>query len=572
MKNIRFIELSILSNHEKSARKIKFNGNDTIIIGETSSGKSSVLKSLFYVFGAEPVKMEDYLKKYSFILLQFSIDEQIFYVMRNSLGISFFDKNKNLLHASDSITKGVSPFLYDIFGMSIKLLNPQTQELTQLTPAHFLKPFYIDQDDGWDNYLSSFKNTNYLKDWGKEVINYYIGLTNDKLYEEQTKRILSIKKGAELSIEMESLKKLRDKLDDMNNPATFNLDTSLFAQEVEALVSESNALLAKERTVKNKIIYLYGKKDEIEKEVQIIKQLIAKMGKTVENIFSQEHFECPTCGSHVEDTFGLALTISQDNKNYLTLLDEKTKDLDKVLESILKEKDSLLQFEQKNSKIRQILSARRDSIAFEDIINEAGRIRYREDLNKSINSLFEAIVSNGKTIADTEKNIRAIRKQIDYKSIREYYAKIISIFGLALEVKQGKEKNNIVTRLAQTGNEHSRALLAYFYTILTLALRYKSAAIAFPMVIDTPLQQNPDEIRAEKTLAFIEANKPKDLQLIVATSLGGEKQLKSNVITIEPLNGQRYKFLKQEFFEEVSEELSIFINTHINSLKKELFD
>ena len=54
MKNLRFQSLLLLSSKEKAARKISFDPKATLILGENDTGKSSLIKSIYATFGADP--------------------------------------------------------------------------------------------------------------------------------------------------------------------------------------------------------------------------------------------------------------------------------------------------------------------------------------------------------------------------------------------------------------------------------------------------------------------------------------------------------------------------------------
>lgn len=51
MKSLKLLETIIISKKEKTARKIIYGENINIIKGENSSGKSSVIKSIYYGLG-----------------------------------------------------------------------------------------------------------------------------------------------------------------------------------------------------------------------------------------------------------------------------------------------------------------------------------------------------------------------------------------------------------------------------------------------------------------------------------------------------------------------------------------
>lgn len=66
------------------------------------------------------------------------------------------------------------------------------------------------------------------------------------------------------------------------------------------------------------------------------------------------------------------------------------------------------------------------------------------------------------------------------------------------------------------GSDTPRALLAYYYAILFTSKEFTNLPL-FPLIIDSPNQQDQDEKNRNKIIKFIFENTPKDYQLILGT-------------------------------------------------------
>jgi len=86
---LRFAELYLYSQREEKARFVDLDSNIIVFEGESATGKSCVLKSLFYVFGAETKKFPEWIKKNVRILLKFYIGKNIFYISLSRCYIDF---------------------------------------------------------------------------------------------------------------------------------------------------------------------------------------------------------------------------------------------------------------------------------------------------------------------------------------------------------------------------------------------------------------------------------------------------------------------------------------------------
>ncbi|MFE4122920.1 AAA family ATPase [Priestia sp. YIM B13486] len=62
MKRLLIEKLIVISDNEQKSKEINFEKGLNIIIGKNKTGKSSLIKSIFYAFGCE-VKMEADWKK-----------------------------------------------------------------------------------------------------------------------------------------------------------------------------------------------------------------------------------------------------------------------------------------------------------------------------------------------------------------------------------------------------------------------------------------------------------------------------------------------------------------------------
>ena len=75
MKRLKFIELWLLSQKEKKARRENCNNETIAIVADNEYGKSSLVKALYAALGADPFKQtERWIEAQVTILLKFEID------------------------------------------------------------------------------------------------------------------------------------------------------------------------------------------------------------------------------------------------------------------------------------------------------------------------------------------------------------------------------------------------------------------------------------------------------------------------------------------------------------------
>lgn len=75
MKRMIIKEIKLVSFLEEKAKKVIFHPNITVIKGDNHTGKSSLIKSIYWTFGADPKDLHPKWKNANVIsLVKFSLD------------------------------------------------------------------------------------------------------------------------------------------------------------------------------------------------------------------------------------------------------------------------------------------------------------------------------------------------------------------------------------------------------------------------------------------------------------------------------------------------------------------
>ena len=81
--------LTLLSLKEKRGRRFSFHPKTTVVKGDNDTGKSSLLKSIYRCFGAEPAHSREMEGSSRVIaLLSFTVDGKLFQVLRTTPAIA----------------------------------------------------------------------------------------------------------------------------------------------------------------------------------------------------------------------------------------------------------------------------------------------------------------------------------------------------------------------------------------------------------------------------------------------------------------------------------------------------
>jgi hypothetical protein len=152
-----------------------------------------------------------------------------------------------------------------------------------------------------------------------------------------------------------------------------------------------------------------------------------------------------------------------------------------------------------------------------------------------------------------------LKKPIKDKIVKFYAEKLRAFCG---ELGIGLPEDAITTKvrpvISETGSVKPRLMLAYYYAILHTINEFSSACFC-PIVVDTPLQQDPDPENARRMVKFAVTQKPADSQLVLAT--GSLHGVEVNGTLIEP--AEKNALLSESQFDEVYSEVMPFVNASL---------
>ena len=572
----QFLELCLLNEKEQKARKINLSEKIIIFEGESTSGKSSVIKSIFFALGAEPKKMPPWIKKDTRILLKFRINHSVFYIYRFKDYLSLFDENHNLIFTISIIEQQkFSKFLCSELNLNMKLESNMEPNLQFLSVSHIFSLSYIDQDSGWQNILSSFNHTEYLKNWKHHLVRYAVGLNNISELEEEDKL-------TKMREELKGLKqhystKQQEYIDfNKRNPSMiFNFNIRDFVDEIHELENRSNDLLKKEMKIKEELQKKFSEKVYLETILHLFNNFEKKLENTVSRAVTlQDDFRCPTCGNHTDKALKIALDKAQELQNQTSQAEELYNKLFKIKQEIDDKQGIISELKNQEDEISHLLSIKKQNISLEDIISEEGKKLQMNTLNQQIADISRQIGLKKQEIFMHENAKKENNNKKDQANIMQKYKQLMELLAIKLGILfEEKETSNILPSFkSNMGSEGSRAILAHFLSILTLSNKCQQAP-SLPIVIDTPFSQDPDETCKDQILQVIEEYGQKSSQLILSTSTIKQLFKKAKIYHMD--KNDRYNVLKKDEMQKVKEYIEPFSHAHLKelmSIQSQLFE
>lgn len=549
-----------MSPDTERARTINFHKRATIITGENDTGKSSVIKSIYYAFGAEPRMLKQWKETVSKILVHFSVGDREFSLLRNGSSFTIFDDSGKPLDSFTSVTKGLGIYLAQLFCFGIKLTS-QTGDLVTPPPVYQLLPFYIDQDKGWVETWNSFEKLQQVKNWRRDLIEYHVGLKPNEYYETKGKHLKVKEQLVEAQAKAKILKTVRDQISEKYQEVEFNIDLEEFQEEIRELLVHCGELQKASEKIKEKLVELYNAKMEVESQIEIVSNALGETKsdyKFLERL--KDHVDCPTCGAAYTVSFAEIFGIALDEGKLEELLQKLQGELQEVNARIGKMSGEHHVHDLETAKVRALLEKKREQVQLKDLIDSESKKKLKSVLQTNLTE------ANLKTV-EIQQEINDLKVKMDGFTSREKKAEIVQefkalmkryLFDLSVAGLTEDSYADFTAKIHDQGSDQPRAILAYFFSILYLMQKRASSAFC-PIIIDSPIQQEQDSINHQRILEFIKKNQPEGTQLILGVVDTKDVDFGGDVIT---LNEKRH-VLREEEFKPAMEELLPFIRSSL---------
>lgn len=554
MKNLQLRNMLLVSHREKKARKIEFHPNITIIKGENDTGKSSVIKSIPFAFGANPHQIHPKWKDADVaILVRFYLDDVPYAIYRHRNSFSLFDALDNEIGTYSSVTLELAPVLAKLFDFNLKL-SDRDGNLVIPPPAYLMLPFYIDQDKGWIETWNSFKNLSQFAYWKKTVTGYHFGLRPDKWYECEARRKKLEGEKEEPIRQLKSINSIRTTANKELSALDFNIDVEQFRSEINALLSECEILRTAESIYRDKITSHRTEKIRLEAQIEIVTRTHDELSEdykfACQNI--NEFIGCPTCGAQYNNSFSERFEIAQDTETCSDLLASLREDLSKVKKEIEIIELGLEQTKSKQNDIDKLLSRKQGQIKLHDLFIIEGKKYLVSHLEQEAVKYSEVLNNLSKLIEEITKEMEAYNNQERRNKIIATYGEVLRRYTIQLGVHSLNERvfKQIDSSIEESGSDLPRAILAYFFTALK-AIEKNGNSTFFPIVIDAPNQQEQDSKNLKKMLEFISNNHPEKRQLILGLVDDSGIIFDGTVL----LFNRKYSVLEEEAYGNIAKEI-----------------
>lgn len=564
MKRLVFEKILILSHREKKAIEIKFHPKKTIIRGDNQVGKSILLKSLYYTFGANPAVINDnWTKAEPITYVSFVIDDI-------KLGLMRYDKKRFVLvDEEQQITvhdfSSISTKLNEYF--DFKLLLNNRQGVPEIPPPVYLfLPFYIDQDKSWFETWNAFSNLYQFSKWKKPVLDYHSGIKGNEYYKAKSDFDNIKVQLDETKNEIQTLGKILKSIKERLNNEEFAVTIEDFSNEIAELLAYSEQLNLDQAKLKDKLAELYNQKAVIVSRVKVVESSISETQKDYKYALSHVHDEidCPMCGAHYDNNFSERFSIAEDQQELEELLLELRAELVSINDEIRLYDKSFIEKKVSFERMQELLTQKKSEIKLSDLIENEGKKKVKEVFEQEKQTIYNRIGEATTRHESLELTLKRInkdgenRKQAIMTKYRSSLRKFLKELNIDIEKTSKGIFEKMDGKIKEQGSNFPRAHLAYYFSILHVMNKYSTSTF-LPIVIDSPNQQEQDRENLFAILSFIERNQPEDSQLI----LGLVENINETVSGDSIVLPEKYSLLQKEQFAYVYGQLRPILDSSI---------
>ena len=520
MKNLLISEMFLMSDLEQKARQISFHPRTTLIVGDNDTGKSSILKSIYRTFGAQPAQLHDDWKHAEVTsLVRLSIDEVRYSLLKKEDFYALFDSGDRVLGAFSSVTKEWGPAFAEMVGFKLQLLSREN-EITIPPPAYFLLPYYVDQDRGWSDNWASFSNLSQFSEYRRNVAEYHTGVRPNEYY--LAKGALRIEEAAleELTGELRIVGDVRKRMQEGTKPAEFNVSLEEFRTELDQLLTECQGLLELEQDLKSQMDKKASAVGQLEAQLHIVLHALVEVGadfKFASESIEHESVDCPTCGAQYSNSFVERFEIAKDEERLQTLALKLKAESQKAGTELSEIRKLFDDNHTDVQRVRVLLDRRRADVSLGMVLQSEGRKEVDGAFQREVDDIQKKRSAVEARAASYREELKRLDDKTRTDEIHNTYLSYMRLYLKELNVERLSEESykRLDSKIKESGSDLPRALLAYYFTILQLVRRNASATLC-PIVIDSPNQQDQDLTNLKRMLEFIRDNRPADSQLILA--------------------------------------------------------
>ncbi|AXK64749.1 hypothetical protein [Burkholderia sp. IDO3] len=536
MQSLRFNKISICSENEQKAYSETFHPRKTLLLGGNSTGKSTIIKSLFRAFDAEPtgdLRNWDYS---AIVAVDFSVNDIAFTTIRRGDLKALF-RGQQLLGVTTSSARWNEIFS-EAVGFHLQLMDRE-ENLRAATPSMFFLPFYINQDGSFFGNWDTFKS---LKQFDSSAIphtlEYFAQVRPFQYFELKGRERTAKSKLTELDVEASTLQRTRLRLRRSLKASHVKLSTAGFEREVHELAKLATELGTKQDKVRSELVEGQELSRQITDQIRLAEAALREHEADFKSVSSataeQGTFRCPTCHAEHDASFHTFLELAEDARELYRLKERLRQNLDSVSARMSRSRREAASLRTQYVEVSNILAVKRGRRTFEDVVKSHGAEAAESALDAEIASIQKAATATAETIRGLKIELDHLMKNHDtgepLRIFRETFKELLVVADVPEFSNVGTWKLN--KRPTDSGSPGPRSVVAYYGALWTV-MKSAESFLPSPIVIDSPNQNAQDRKHLERVMGLLASKTPANAQVILCAEDPSDSFNPDKVIQLE---------------------------------------
>lgn len=297
-------------------------------------------------------------------------------------------------------------------------------------------------------------------------------------------------------------------------------DPGSFADRIDSLLKEQNALQALFDEAKRKVSDLQSLRAMAFEEMEIAKKVLSELEADVKFVERVEGTEihCPICNTVHKNDFSNRYGLMNDADACRTVYSESMKRIAELEVSIQKEMRQVSGVEDRIYKINALMEESRGEVKLRDMLHDESERMVDHAFVVEGAEIDDKIGEVDRRISAADAKMKEFDNAKHKKMVKDFYVQRMLTFCKELGVTKIPDTvlKSVRPTISEAGSSQPRLFLAYYYAILHTIANFSTACFG-PIVVDTPKQQDQDDKNAEAMIKFCIERRPIGTQLILAS-------------------------------------------------------
>ncbi len=516
-RHFRFDVLWLLSEAEGRGRKITWAKGTTALVGGNHTGKSTLLRMLFYAFGCKTRALGAEWDPRTVVAVTFSTGEARYTILRRGGVFSLFDSAGTLLWVTDD--SGELRSRFSALTAFVLPMMTQQGDVKQARPPFFFLPSYIDQDGGWGHSWQTFDGLGEFREWQKPTIELMLGIRGSEYWETAADLSAAKRRAEDLEREERIVKDTRKRLSDKFPRRPWFRDALTFKRELAQLEARASSLSVQQQQLEVERTDLANAQSTLESQVALIDGALKEHAPDMQFLDERRRegeIVCPTCGTAHENSFHSRLNLEAEADDLRQLRAHFGIKLERIKKDVEVHGQKLADIVAQADEVSLMLESRRGELKLREIVTRAGAEQAHDALDEQSASIEDESTQAQNLVEALKIKLEELNDSARAREITRRFRQFYSHFAASLTVpgSLGSHSGAIHVKPRAGGSGGPRAILAYHFALAFTAEEFCQGCIP-PIAIDSPHQQAQDEIRRPQVTEFIIRNRPAGQQLIV---------------------------------------------------------